>query len=75
MTNLKSKGVRGMKKEYITISKNKNGEWDFEVSAMVGDLDYPDIEEMRSMIITAIYVTENMWRRKQETKNRPSQVV
>ena len=61
-----------MTKEYITIYKNKNGEWDFGVSAMIGDLDFSEIEKMRSTIITAIYVAEDMWRRKQEEKDKPS---
>ena len=43
-----------MSKDYITIYKDKNGEWDFGVSTMVGELDFPEIKKMRSIIITEI---------------------
>ena len=61
-------------KKYITIGKDTNGEWDFEVSAMVETLDFSEIKKMRSMIITAIYVVEDIWRREQNKKEKPGQL-
>lgn len=53
-----------MEKEYITIYKDKNGEWDFDVSGLVSDIKHEEVREFRSIIITAIYIAEDMLRRK-----------
>ena len=58
-----------MNNEYITIYKDKNGEWKLKVSAMIRDLDFHEIEKMRSIIITAIYIVEDMWRREKKKEN------
>lgn len=55
-----------MNKEYITIYKDKNGEWDFGVSGLVSEIKNEEVREFRSIIITAIYIAEDMLRRKCE---------
>lgn len=55
-----------MNKDYITICKDKNGEWDFRVSGLMAEVSKDEINELRSIIITAIYIAEDMWRRGQE---------
>ncbi len=57
-----------MENEFITIKKDKNGEWDFSVSGAIGSLSIDEIEKMRSMTITAIYIAEDMWHREQNNK-------
>ena len=61
-----------MKKEYITIYKDKNGEWDFGVSGLVSEIKKEEVKEFRSIIITAIYVAEDMLRRKWEEEQQAS---
>lgn len=58
-----------MKKEYIIIYKDKNGEWDFGVSGLVSEIKIEEVREFRSTIITAIYIAEDMLRRKWEQEN------
>ena len=52
-----------MRKKYITIVKEK-GEFDFEVSALVGELSYEEYKELKSMLITAIGTMETIRRAK-----------
>lgn len=52
-----------MRKKYITIIKEK-GEFDFEVSALVGELSYEEYKELKSMLITAIGTMETIRREK-----------
>ena len=52
-----------MENSIITIGKDKNGEWDFGVRATVQNLSPKEMDELRSMTITAIYTAEDMWRR------------
>lgn len=64
-----------MKKEYITIYKDKNGEWDFGVSGLVSEIKKDEVREFRSIIITAIYIAEDMLRRKWEQEEPPCQEI
>lgn len=48
---------------YLKIYKDKNGEIDFGISN-IEDWEYEKQKEIRSMLITAIYVLESMWRGK-----------
>lgn len=50
-----------MKYEYLKIIK-KQGEFDFEVSAMVEELTQEEYKELKSMLITAIGTMELMRR-------------
>lgn len=50
-----------MKYEYLKIIKEQ-GEFDFEVSAMVEELTQKEYEELKSMLITAIGTMELMRR-------------
>ena len=52
-----------MKTEYIKIIKEQ-GEFDFEVSAIVQELTQEEYEKLKSMLITAIGTMEEMRRRK-----------
>ena len=52
-----------MKKEYLKLIKEQ-GEFDFEVSAMVEELRQEEYEELKSMLITAIGTMELMRRNK-----------
>lgn len=51
------------KQEYLKIIKEQ-GEFDFEVSAMVEELTQEEYEELKSMLITAIGTMEEMRRYK-----------
>ena len=51
-------------KPLITIGYQK-GEIDFLVSMAVGELPLKELEEMRKMIVVAIWCAEDMWRRNQ----------
>lgn len=53
-----------MKYEYLKIIKEQ-GEFDFEVSAMVQELTQEEYEELKSMLITAIGTMELMRRNKE----------
>lgn len=46
---------------YLRIYKDKNGEIDFGISC-IEPWDYKKQKEIRSMLVTAIYVLEDMWR-------------
>ena len=50
-----------MKYEYLKILKEQ-GEFDFEVSAMVQELTQEEYEKLKSMLITAIGTMEEMRR-------------
>ena len=52
---------------YLSVGCHK-GEMDFSIAATVCDLDYEEMNELRSMIIVAIGTMEGMWRREQERK-------
>lgn len=66
-----------MDRPLITIGFHK-GEMDFGVSCEVGILDFKTLEKLRSMVITAIWCAEDMWKRNNEPKayqantNKPS---
>lgn len=51
-----------MKEEYLKIIKEK-GEFDFEVSSLVETLTLKEYEELKSMLITAIGIMEEMRRK------------
>lgn len=53
-----------MRTEYLKIIKEQ-GEFDFEVSAMVQELTQEEYEELKSMLITAIGTMEEMRRYKE----------
>ena len=57
--------MKKKEQDLITIGYHK-GEMDFRVSAVIGTLDYKQLKELREMIIVAIYVAEDMWRRNQK---------
>jgi hypothetical protein len=57
----------------ITIGYHK-GELDFGVNSSITELSLSEMKELREMIIVAIYVAEDMWRREAEKKN-PAQTV
>ena len=50
-----------MKEEYIKVIR-ENGEFDFEVSALVEEITLEEYEEIKSMLITAIGTIEEMRR-------------
>ena len=52
-----------METEYIRIYKDKNGEFDFGVSGNMCKIKKEEIQKLRSIIITAVYVAEDMMRR------------
>lgn len=52
-----------MKYEYLKIIKEQ-GEFDFEVSALVEELTQEEYEQLKSMLITAIGTMEEMRRNK-----------
>ena len=56
-----------MKDSLIEIGYHK-GELDFGVRATVANLTVEEIKELRSTIITAIYVAEDMWHKEQHKK-------
>jgi len=49
-------------KTYLKIIEDKNGEIDFAVSGIEA-WDYEKQKEIRSTIVTAMYVLEDSWRR------------
>lgn len=56
-----------MKREQSLISVGYHkGEMDFGVSGLVGELSLEKMKELREMIVVAIGVAEDMWKR-----NRP----
>ena len=63
-----------MKNPLIEIGYDKNGELDFGILATVQELTLEQMNELRQMIIVAIYVAEDIWRRERERKNPSSQV-
>lgn len=54
-----------MEEIYLKIYKDKNGEIDFGISNIEA-FEYEKMKEIRSMVITAIYIMEDEWRRKRE---------
>ncbi len=52
-----------MKREIITIGFDKNGEADFGIRADIEQLSLEELKELREIIIVAIYIAEDMWRR------------
>lgn len=56
-----------MEEELITIGFDK-GEADFGVRGDIVDLPIEKLKELREMIVVAIYVAENMWRKHNEVK-------
>lgn len=54
-----------MEKDYLRIYEDKNGEIDFGISNMEA-WEYTKQAKIRSMLITAIYVLEDSWRRERE---------
>jgi hypothetical protein len=53
----------GVQTEIITIGFDKNGEAEFGVSALVGEVGFEKMNELRAMIPVAIGVAEDMWKR------------
>ena len=54
---------------YLKIYKDKNGEIDFGISNIEG-WDYEKQKEIRSILITAIYVLEDQWRSKRDKQQQ-----
>lgn len=52
----------------LHVGWNKKGEMDFGVSAVVGDLEGQELQDFRIMLLTAMYVAEDMWRRGSEKR-------
>lgn len=59
-----------IKKQLLEIGYDKNGELDFGVSCLVGELTIEKLKELREMIVVTIYVAEDMWRRKEGNKTQ-----
>lgn len=49
--------------ENIISLSRKRGEWDFGVRATITELSFEEMNELRQMIIVAIGVAEDMWKR------------
>lgn len=47
--------------EYLKLIREK-GEFDFEVSAKILDLNQEEYDELRAMLVVAIGTMEEMWR-------------
>ena len=56
------------KKPLFEIGYNKNVELDFGIKATVGGLSLEELNKFRSMIIVAIGISEDMWRRANNTQ-------
>lgn len=52
-----------MKEPLFEVGYNKNGELDFGITATISGLSLKDMNKFRSMIMTAIGISEDMWRR------------
>ncbi len=52
-----------MKEPLFQVGYNKNGELDFGITATVGGLNRKEMDELRSMTMVAIGISEDMWRR------------
>jgi len=55
-------------KDVITIGMKK-GEWDFSVRATIQELSYEEMQDLRAMIVTAVWAAEDMWRREQDDRS------
>lgn len=64
-----------VKQMLIEIGWDKNGQMDFGVSGLVGDLTPEQMNDFRSMIPVAIGQAENMWRRYRETSGLTAEEV
>ena len=53
-----------MDRRLIQIGYHK-GEVDFQVNGIVGELSLEELKKVREMIVVAIWVAEDMWRRNQ----------
>jgi hypothetical protein len=56
---------------YFSIIKDYNGEIDFQVSAMVCELDSETFNKIREMIVVGIGTMEHMYRNAYVDKNKP----
>ncbi len=56
-----------MNDPYISIGYHK-GEMDFSIAATVCELNYEEMNDLRSMIVVAIGTMEDMWRREQQKR-------
>jgi hypothetical protein len=63
-----------MTDSFIAVGYYK-GEMDFSISATVCDLNYQEMNDLRSMIVAAIGTMEDMWRREQEKRMPASQAL
>ena len=63
-----------MKKDIITIGFDKNGKADFGVRAGIQGLSHQQMKDLREMIVVAVGIAEDMWRRAQEEEQPPAQV-
>lgn len=61
-----------IEKPLIEIGYDKNGELDFGVNCSVGELEIEQLKNLREMIIVAIGVMEEMWRRNKKPKQPKS---
>lgn len=59
---------------YLRIYKDKNSEIDFGISNIEG-WDYEKQKEIRSMLITAIYILEDHWRSERDKLDKPCQLT
>jgi len=54
----------------ITIGTDKNGEFDFAVSALIQNLSFREKQELMSMAVTALTTAHNMWRDNMERNSQ-----
>lgn len=59
---------------YLTIHKDKNGEWDFGVLASIQDLNQEEIDRFRIMCVVGIRVADQMWYENQFKTERAREV-
>ena len=52
----------------ISIHKDKNGQWDFGISAAIAFLTFEEMQELRAMTIVAIGTAEEMFRMGNESQ-------
>ncbi len=57
-----------MEKPIIEIGLDKDGDFDFSISATIQELGLVGMNELRAMITVAIGTAEDMWRRGQQKK-------
>ena len=63
-----------MFQEYLSVGKNKNGEWDFGVCAIVSSISLEEIDKFRSMCMVAFRVADNMWMERTECETKQTLV-